>query len=481
MRRRTVCLRVLAVLALIAPAAAAPNDAGDIQGYWWPLQQDFAQGEDWYAAGLIERHEGVSYVEGTYRAALYLLGGLEERALQTKSLPPDDLLAAAERGALPEWYRLDLMMSVPMRQRFERAMTLLHDAALHGSRDAQAYLAAAYEAGDRGLPADPDLAECYRNVEPSGKGVDGCIAIEGRKDDRPPIWPARVAAAAASDPMWGSYLGVVEPDDALDRADKEAEQGNVSTQFRLALVLLHGDEWFRLFSTFGYDRPREAMRWLRSAADGGVVGAIRVLASAYRWGRSGLPQDTQVADCFDEAATNSAKEASCRQMEKSKGYDQPAPTAHTVQFVSPLPPALRALALAIYMDDPDVVDDFPDRDQRLKAIEAMGGALVDIDDSGEPAAFFHRDRAVWDCGSIGCDVDVFKKHGRTWQSVGGFPDSADEFDVYDVKDQGVRRLKTYVDRDGRPTGIMWHGKAYKDPSDPDPPGTPIKCASPECP
>src|SRR5260370_12657801 len=118
MRWQSVCLRLLAALALIAPCAAAPNDAPDVQEFWWPMQGACAQRDDRGAVDLIERHERASYAKATYLAGWYLVGGLEQLALQSKGVLPDDLLAAAERDALPEWYRLDLMISSPMQQRF---------------------------------------------------------------------------------------------------------------------------------------------------------------------------------------------------------------------------------------------------------------------------------------------------------------------------------------------------------------------------
>ncbi len=478
-----VCLKVLAVFALIAPCAAAANDAPDMQEFWWPLQQALAQSDERAAVDLIEQHERSSHAKATYLAGWYLVGGLEQRALQNKGLLPDDLLAAAERSSLPEWYRLDLMIALPMRQRFEQGTGLIHDAALFGSTEAQDYMAAAYEAGDRGLPANPGLAKCYRDAESTGKGVVGCVSIEEREgySSRPLAWPlAGAQPAAATDPVWGTYLGIGDTDQVFDRALAEAERGNVSAQFRLAFVLLHAD-WFTIVSTYGYDRPREAMRWLRTAADGGVVGAIRELARSYRWGRLGLPQDREVADCFEQAEASSTRLASCRQMEKSKGYDQPAPTGRTVAFVSPLPAALRALAIAAYVDDPEFVAEYPDRDQRLEAIEKLGGVLVDIDDSGRPAAFFRRGGMRWDCGSIGCSVDVFMKSGQTWQRVGNFRDREAEFVVYDVKDNGAHRLQTYVDNTRRPVDIVWNGKSYRDPGDADLPRSAIVCDSPACP
>ena len=163
------------------------------------------------------------------------------------------------------------------------------------------------------------------------------------------------------------------------------------------------------------------------------------------------------------------------------GQDQPTLTGSTVEFVSPLPAGLRALAIAAYMDDDEFVEGYPDRDKRLKAIETLSGVFVDIDDSGEPAAFIHRNGKVWTCGSIGCTVDVFKKHGKAWQHAGDFPDRGDEFVVYDIKDNGGHRLQTYMDNNYRPADILWSGKAYKDPADPDPPQTPIVCDDPTCP
>jgi len=470
---------VVALSTLIAPCVATPNDGPDVQDFWWPLQQALAQSDDRAAIDLIERYERSSHAKATYLAGWYLVGGLEKRALRSKGFLPDDVLAAAQRGALPDWYRLDLMIALPMRQRFEQGTGLIHDAALSGSREAREYMAEAYEAGDRGLPRNPELAKCYRGAGSSGNGVVACVSIEEREGypSRPLAWPpAGARSAAASDPVWGTYLGIGDTNQVFDRALAEAAQGSVSTQFRLAFVLLHS-EWFRIFGTYDYDRPREAMRWLRTAAEGGAVGAVRELSRSYRWAPLSLPKDREVADCFEQAAVIPGKLVSCRQMEKSKGYDQPEPTGRTVEFASPLPAALRALAIAAYMDDPEAIAEFPDRAQRLKAIENLGGALVQIDDSGGPAAFFR----LWECGSIGCSVDVLKNNGKTWRRVGYFADREAELVIYDIKDNGAHRLKTYVDNNRRPVEIIWNGKDYLDPGDSDLPQRSIVCDSSECP
>jgi hypothetical protein len=76
---------------------------------------------------------------------------------------------------------------------------------------------------------------------------------------------------------------------------------------------------------------------------------------------------------------------------------------------------------------------------------------------------------------------VLKKNGKTWRRVGYFADREAELVIYDIKDNGVHRLKTYVDNNRRPVEIIWNGKDYLDPGDSDLPQRSIVCDSSECP
>ncbi len=70
------------------------------------------------------------------------------------------------------------------------------------------------------------------------------------------------------------------------------------------------------------DRFRAAVVWFRRAADRGVIQAGGMLARMYRDVRFGLPQDDEVATCFENAARSLIVMTVCRRLEQAKGYDQ---------------------------------------------------------------------------------------------------------------------------------------------------------------
>jgi hypothetical protein len=136
-----------------------------------------------------------------------------------------------------------------------------------------------------------------------------------------------------------------------------------------------------------------------------------------------------------------------------------------VTMVAPLTPKLRAIARAYYLNHPadNTVSDYPDREKLLAAVDALGGAFADLDDDGRPEVFLRENGSILTgCGSSGCGVNVLKKYGRTWRSLGGFMDKSNEFFIMPQKKGGFHLLKTYEDPHYDEVYVKWDGKQFID-------------------
>jgi len=131
-----------------------------------------------------------------------------------------------------------------------------------------------------------------------------------------------------------------------------------------------------------------------------------------------------------------------------------------VKMVTPLTPKLRAIARTYYLNDPETIKDFPDREQRLAAIDTLEGAFADLDDDGQPEAFLRESGLINDCGTQGCWVMVLKKDRRSWHVLGAFMDKNNEFSVVPQKKGGFHLIKTYYDPHYDEAFVKWDGKQF---------------------
>jgi TPR repeat protein len=109
-----------------------------------------------------------------------------------------------------------------------------------------------------------------------------------------------------------------------------AEQGDAQAEFSIATIVLYAPpSSFDLVPEL--QRRRAGMDWLRKAADADDHNALGELASIYRWGLNGLPQDAELAQCFKEARRQWAETAACRAMEKARGYENDSSSGEAVR------------------------------------------------------------------------------------------------------------------------------------------------------
>jgi hypothetical protein len=133
---------------------------------------------------------------------------------------------------------------------------------------------------------------------------------------------------------------------------------------------------------------------------------------------------------------------------------------HRVELIKPLTPELRAIAEAYYLNDPETVRFFRVVVKRPIPLDELEGAFADIDDDGQPEAFIRESNAFGHCGSIGCQVLVFKKAGNEWHVLGAFPDTLSEIAILLEKDHGIHRIWFYGDYKNKPGAIIWDGKEF---------------------
>lgn len=135
-------------------------------------------------------------------------------------------------------------------------------------------------------------------------------------------------------------------------------------------------------------------------------------------------------------------------------------TGRRVDLIKPLTPELRAIAEAYYLNDPETVRWYRDIEKKPIPIDGLEGAFADIDDDGQPEAFFREGPSFESCGTIGCEVRVLKKVGNEWHLMGSFYDAIGEFTILPGKDHGVHRIWCYIEYDRKPGTTIWDGKEF---------------------
>lgn len=110
---------------------------------------------------------------------------------------------------------------------------------------------------------------------------------------------------------------VNQPDEMYGKLLPTAELGNVRAQFLLGILLTGGGPVTVV--------PRDPQRslglgWIRKSASAGHLPAMSHLSEGYRRGRDGLPQDSDLADCYQRAALRLVDLEKCSELERTKGY-----------------------------------------------------------------------------------------------------------------------------------------------------------------
>jgi hypothetical protein len=216
---------------------------------------------------------------------LFLRGGLEFFAFGgDPTVAPAD--ADTNKPDASNWYRRDLMMQVPMDERFwTGCMMRKHQGEL------------------RSFKILADFADQYRAAGQLFPNVisrrEDCEAFHVTNDEDEAIFRGR----------YNDLYRMVLP---------RAEVGDDGAQFQIATILLYAPR-----ASFDLvpepERRRSGMAWLRKAADADRHHAGE-LSSIYRWGLNGLPQDAEIAQCYKKASYGQAEVTTCHDMEAARGY-----------------------------------------------------------------------------------------------------------------------------------------------------------------
>jgi TPR repeat protein len=98
-----------------------------------------------------------------------------------------------------------------------------------------------------------------------------------------------------------------------------AEAGDAKAQFSIAVYLVN-----RVITSIPGDRQAPlAVEWLRKSAKLGWIDAMEVLSNTYAAEWAVIPRDSELAECYRDAASGRVNVATCTDLERTKGYLSP--------------------------------------------------------------------------------------------------------------------------------------------------------------
>jgi len=183
LRVRAVARLLIAVVAISlaaarrvdAEAALSPNLAGETAikesarlDKLLQLQEALANRDYDSIYGVEARTAKFGDAEAKYQTGWDLLGGIE-------------IIARFDPKSL-YWYRRDLMMKVPLAERFRAGLTWMRRAIDSGWEPAEAFMADAYETGKFDLPRDRELSACFRLAADEHRSSSSCRRMEVSKN-----------------------------------------------------------------------------------------------------------------------------------------------------------------------------------------------------------------------------------------------------------------------------------------------------------
>ncbi len=236
-----------------------------------------------------------------------------------------ELVAMEEHESALDWYRRDLMLKLPMKERYRAGLAWLRRAAALGSEQAIQDFADGYRDGRAGLPHDEELSTCFRQAISSRERVAACQEMEqgrGYADLQPNLAPPFTSAPTNPSEARQAVTDAFARDD-LDQAYRFAlpyvARDDLDLNYFIS-GLLHSAEWAPTGGVSADERRRQGLTLLRDVAKRGSPLALRELSDSYREGRIGLPIDTELADCFRAAEKEKTRIASCGDIEHARGY-----------------------------------------------------------------------------------------------------------------------------------------------------------------
>lgn len=307
--------RVLIFLAALAAmltnlGSALANDADRVTDLL-AIEEALARRDYDAAYRVMLRGEGneAKAADGLARA---LMDGLE-------------LVAMEEHESALDWYRRDLMLKLPMKERYRAGLAWLRRAAALGSDQAIRDFADGYRDGRAGLPHDEELSTCFSQAISSQERVAACQEMEqgrGYADLQPNLAPPFTSAPTNPSEARQAVTDAFARDD-LDQAYRFAlpyvARDDLDLNYFISGLLLYAD-WAPIGGFSADERRRQGLKLLRSVAEHGSPLALGELSNAYREGRIGLPVDTELSDCFRAAESDKSRVVGCRDMERAKGY-----------------------------------------------------------------------------------------------------------------------------------------------------------------
>jgi len=311
MRARVLASIGLSVCALIALVGSA-------------LAEEWNQTRDWLLFQEAVAHRDY---DAAYQLVLEKVGDEAKAAEQFAWALADgvEIMVMEGHDSSLDWYRRDLMLKVPMSERYRASMSWMRRAATLGSQRAIADFADAYHLGRLGIPHDEDLSTCFRQALSSRDRVADCQGMEQAKgyldvqlSPAPPV-PGTTEDVSQARQAVAAAFARDDLDQAYRIALPYAKSGELDFEYFISGILLYAD-WAPIDSLSAADRRRLGLTWLRRAAEGNSHAALRELSDSYRVGRIGLPVDGELADCFRAAEKDKTRIASCRDAEVAKGY-----------------------------------------------------------------------------------------------------------------------------------------------------------------